>query len=148
MNKKELKNDYFTKVVNAPLESESSVFDDNPKYWGGRWVYLLNNPLSQLTKIGCTRTRELRFKALQSLSGVPITHVISVQLEKRYDESAGWLEEYLHDKFKDKRVIGEWFQLDKNDIKLIKYFFWECVHGWNIDDSTQDKSNKYNFFNI
>ena len=76
------------------------------------YVYLLCNPLEECYKIGVTTgTIEERMKKLQTGSSNEI-HIVS------YFKSAApfKLESLLHAKYSTKRKVGEWFELEPEQV--------------------------------
>jgi len=74
-------------------------------------TYLLYNPITGLTKIGNTINIITRKKQIEAQAGMEFI------LEYLVKED---LETMLHRRFKDLRIIGEWFNLSEDDIKFIK----------------------------
>lgn len=78
-----------------------------------RYVYLLES--DGLYKIGFARDPNTRRKRLQTGSPKPIRIVHTIRTwHYRH------VEEKLHDHFDDKRVRGEWFALDADDVAYFK----------------------------
>jgi hypothetical protein len=81
--------------------------------WNGHsckvyFVYFVFNPETLLWKIGYSKTPHLRIKELRKLHP---------QALLKYFITGGYqMEHYLHSKFEDKHVIGEWFNLTENDV--------------------------------
>lgn len=78
------------------------------------FVYLMVNTDTSLIKIGTSKNPLYRERTLQSQE--PVVHLIakwncSKEIEKR-----------LHERYKHKRIRGEWFRLDLNDLKEIEIF--------------------------
>ena len=69
-------------------------------------IYCISN--GKYVKIGTTKDIERRFKTLSSLGGFEIK-------DSYYQESCKKLEKIAHDNFKDKKVFGEWFDIDFNE---------------------------------
>lgn len=82
-------------------------------------IYLMRNNRNGLTKIGKSIAPKFREKTLQSeepeISIIFISHLCG--------ESA---ETNLHEKFSEKRIRGEWFNLNSEDIDFIKNSFITC----------------------
>jgi len=114
---------------NYPLE-EHLVSEDKIA-----WVYVIYNPLNNTFKIGKSigDFRE-RIRRISTQSGVDLVHVISVSLEKDIDESCHFLEKWLHEQFKSKRTMGEWFKLSLRDLVCIKQLFWLIEGDMIFDD--------------
>jgi len=75
-------------------------------------VYLMHHGLSNVWKIGRSVDPSARERTLQH-ADPQITMLWSVEEE-------GGLESWLHDKFKDKRLRGEWFELLEEDVEWIQ----------------------------
>ena len=76
-------------------------------------MYLLE--CNGLYKIGVTtRSMKNRIKDLQT--GNP--YIISLVFHKACINYID-MEKYFHNKFADKRLVGEWFALDKKDIEYV-----------------------------
>lgn len=81
-------------------------------YLKNGYVYILNSDYG--FKIGCTKDINRRFKELKTLMPFELKlHSTIVSTDFRS------LEKILHDALKDKRINGEWFELDNNDFKYI-----------------------------
>jgi len=102
-----------------------------------RFVYLFFNETTKLTKIGISNNTYKRINDLQNASGVPLTMVIEIQLQPNLDESAKFIEDFLHNYFDKKRMIGEWFNLSMKEIKSIGKLFW-IIEGQNIFDAIDE----------
>lgn len=74
-------------------------------------VYLAKDYKSNLIKIGYSCQPNIREKTLRAEN--PEVDIISILLGGRD------LESKLHKQFKEKRIRGEWFALDSDDINLI-----------------------------
>lgn len=76
-------------------------------------TYLMKDGNTGLTKIGKSANPHIRERTLQSEK--PTISLIA-KSEKN-------IEEFLHKRYSDKRVRGEWFALTKDDInEILKYF--------------------------
>lgn len=78
------------------------------------YVYLMHDSINNFYKIGISNSPEYREKTLQSEKPTIVT-ICSKQFPKR--KIAEVLEKTLHETYKNKRIRGEWFNLDKDDIK-------------------------------
>jgi len=75
-----------------------------------RRVYLISNGLH--IKVGVSIDPQSRMEALQTGSSLPLTLL--------YDMTGGFdLEAQLHERYKDRRVLGEWFALTSQDVEEI-----------------------------
>ncbi len=81
------------------------------------FVYLMKDNINGAYKIGISNSPEYREKTLQS-EKPSIELIESKQFQKR--RIAESFEKLLHEYFKNKRIRGEWFQLDNNDIIDLK----------------------------
>jgi hypothetical protein len=105
-----LVNDYQSRYFGFDLFSHKSKKNVLETEIGGA-VYALYNPLTKLTKIGKTYNVYDRFRQLITQSGCPLQCVAVGFNEVELDMKVGMIESYLHEKFKDYRVVGEWFNL-------------------------------------
>ena len=82
-------------------------------------LYIIKNPLNNLYKIGYTEDNlKNRFNTLRTQSGCDFSLEFAFNCEwKKY--SSRTLEKGLHNTFSEKRKIGEWFKLNKQDIHNI-----------------------------
>ena len=101
------------------------------------YVYLLYNPLNKQVKIGRTQNLQNRLKQLRTQGGCNYNLIVAIDLETGYDENSEWLEAFLHEHFKDKRRIGEWFELSVRDVVAIRSLIW-YVDGQDIEDNTKE----------
>lgn len=102
----ELRENYFT--TNVLIRK---IIKENKK----TNVYLMIDKNTGLYKIGRSKNPEYREKTLQSQK--PTIEIICYFAGSHFDEKS------LHNKFSDKRVRGEWFNLDYLDISFIKNYF-------------------------
>ncbi|SFV55540.1 hypothetical protein MNB_SV-3-1137 [hydrothermal vent metagenome] len=66
-------------------------------------------------KIGITGNLASRMKDIQTGNPYLVKLVCTIEMEDPQE-----LEQSLHKLFKDKRMMGEWFNLNKKDVKYIK----------------------------
>lgn len=99
-----------------------------------RFVYLFRNELTNLYKIGITDAPRKRMKQLQTASGMYLQDLIILQCEVGIDEAPIIIEKYLHNYFKNKRVVGEWFELNVKEVIAIQRLFWQ-IFGEMIWDN-------------
>ena len=78
------------------------------------WVYIIKAPPKEVYKIGYTRDVETRLKDLQVANANELEIVHMFETEK-----ALLAEQLLHKLFENKRVRGEWYQLDSFDIAFL-----------------------------
>lgn len=90
-----------------------------------RHVYLMKNDRNGFYKIGVSISPKFREKTLQS-EEPEVRLIMSVEEDPSETQvsliSALDGEDFLHKTFADKRVRGEWFRLDEEDI--------DCIRGW------------------
>ncbi len=100
-------------------------------------VYLLGNGADDGTfKIGVTRGNiEKRIKKLQTGNAEAIYVVMSYETDIPF-----LIEKNLHQRFNDKRMEGEWFKLDSDDIVHFKEI---CKEIEGMFASLQDSNNPY-----
>ena len=104
---------------------------------GNQSVYVFFNPLNNLCKIGLTSNIKQRWDALCAQSGMRLWKIITITLEPDIDICNKDLERILHSYFKNKRQIGEWFNLNIKDILQIRQLFW-YIEGLDIDDCVKE----------
>jgi predicted GIY-YIG superfamily endonuclease len=85
-------------------------------------LYVIKNNNTGLYKIGITKNIRQRFAQLRTQSGCDLNLTFNILFEQGYDEITSIAEKYLHEYFKDKRVKGEWFNLNPRD--LVKIRIW------------------------
>ncbi|MBT7349619.1 GIY-YIG nuclease family protein [candidate division WWE3 bacterium] len=68
-----------------------------------------------LYKIGKSQNPKTRFNQINSGSPVECYFIF----QKEYDENSKNLEKEYHDMFANKRIRGEWFDLDEKDVHKI-----------------------------
>ena len=84
------------------------------------YVYVIKNKDTGLFKIGSTKNVEVRFRQLKNQSGANLHLLLTLGCERGYDEKNTVLEYWLHNQFKHKRVVGEWFELTARDLVEIR----------------------------
>ena len=77
------------------------------------WVYLIGSN-SGLVKIGVSNDAERRLVALQSSNADTLRLLGKLFTKDRYS-----IEREIHSAYDDKRIKGEWFELDDDDIRGI-----------------------------
>lgn len=105
------------------------------------YLYLIYNKDINSYKIGITNDLYGRINGLSTASGIKLKLVIALELEAFRDESAKNLERFLHKEFKNKRNLGEWFNLTIKDIIHIKNFMY-FIEGFNIIDNLKTYKNE------
>lgn len=87
-----------------------------PKVKKKTFLYLIEDERNGFIKIGRAQSPSARERTLQS--EMPLLSLIWQCEGLQQDEKD------LHERFKDKRVRGEWFSLSKEDIEFIKSLKW------------------------
>ncbi|MBW6482957.1 MAG: GIY-YIG nuclease family protein [Vicingaceae bacterium] len=101
-----------------PLLERENAFIDNPDFKSEEcYVYLMIDTVNNFHKIGISNSPEWREKTLQS-EKPSIELIASKKFVSRNIASS--IEKALHSTFADKRLRGEWFQLEPRDIEEIK----------------------------
>ena len=95
------------KNMDEYVKSFAKIIKDDKGY-----IYLMKDKRNGLTKIGYSKFPEFREKTLQS--EVPEIEMIYYNFGKLK------LEKELHKAFSHKRIRGEWFELNVDDIEQIK----------------------------
>ena len=125
--------DWYYSKVKYPLTHENDC-----KYYNeSQFVYLFYNADNKKFKIGKSNNFLRRRREIQSTSGSVIYNVITLQLEPGYDETNGFIEKKLHEFFKDKREVGEWFNLKVRDVLQIRDLFY-CIYGEDMTDNINE----------
>jgi hypothetical protein len=93
-------------------------------------VYALYNPLTGLTKIGITYNCYRRLRELVTQSGCSLKCVAIGFNEVEMDLSIDLIEKYIHNYYKQYRVVGEWFNLRKTQLCCLATFLcWDFALG-------------------
>lgn len=95
-------------------------------------LYFVKNQVSNLYKIGISADPERRFKEIQNACGMPIVKLNVIFCEEGFCASAKFIEEFLHNYFKHKKVFGEWFDLSKKEITALVQFFYHFAYNDGI----------------
>ena len=82
-------------------------------------VYVFKQTVTNIFKIGMTKKISVndRLSSFKTYSPYPIEVITIIETENAYE-----LERKLHHKFKDKRLSGEFFNLNEQDIEYIKNY--------------------------
>ena len=76
------------------------------------YIYLLEEPTNRWYKIGMSRDANKRIKGLRLPFKVTMLHSFP-------SDDVAQVEQYLHEKFADKRLHGEWFALTQEDVNWL-----------------------------
>jgi hypothetical protein len=115
---------------------------DVPNVWDGKiplchelmqYVYVFYNQSTGLYKIGITNMPRDRKRRLETQSGCFIDTVLLICLQVEYDESAEFVESYLHKHFAEYRHHGEWFRLSIKQLIQIRNLFYH-IYGDDFYD--------------
>ena len=99
------------------------------------YVYLAKSSESRYTKIGKSNRPIIRMSSIQTGTAgvISLTHAVKMAKKDCYE-----FEKLLHKLFEEKRVKGEWFDLDDEDIGLImcktaehKNMLFPVDYHWN-----------------
>ena len=102
--------DNFLEVIKTMEQARANIEERNIKKVNNQKTYLIRDKEKDLVKIGKSNNPDLRKKSLSiSSDKLELLHTIDVDVENK-----------LHEKYAKKRVFGEWFNLNKKDIKGIK----------------------------
>ena len=104
INKVDFLRDFFNNNFDTKKELAS----------GSEYVYLMVNTDTSLIKIGTSKNPNYRERTLHSQE--PVVHLVAKwNCPKEFEKK-------LHQTYKQKRIRGEWFRLDLNDLKEIEAF--------------------------
>lgn len=106
------------------------------------FVYVFYNNVTKLSKIGVTTSPYRRFGQIRTSCGSELTFLIAIEMGKNYDENSDIVERFLHTFYKNKRVVGEWFNLSYRDLLDIEDLFFGAIEGGNILQPFRDKRFK------
>ena len=99
------------------------------------------NNVTNLNKIGITKNIKNRIRSLETSSGVNLDLLLAIDLQEDYDEKAGLIELMLHDFYKNKRGVGEWFNLNVKDVIQIRTLFY-FIYGEMVYDNLKEINEK------
>tara|TARA_Y100000817_G_scaffold107864_2_gene84451 strand:+ start:864 stop:1334 length:471 start_codon:yes stop_codon:yes gene_type:complete len=86
-------------------------------------VYLMQDTTNNFYKIGRSKKPRYRERTLQAEK--PTIELLLCFVGCCEDEK------YLHDHFKEKRIRGEWFNLDDDDVEFFKQYAGKTVKPWD-----------------
>lgn len=79
------------------------------------WIYLMSNIENpNIYKIGMTKAKDIDKRKKQLQTGNPNILFVNHAFETKYPFK---VETMLHNKFAFKKILNEWFELDKNDVE-------------------------------
>lgn len=100
-----------------------------------KYVYIINICHTKKYKIGISSNVERRLDALQTSNPDDLSIVY-----KRMSKDANTVESTLHSTYSSKRIRGEWFTLETQDVyDIIKYI--ECYNGVSQEYISTPKNN-------
>ncbi len=116
-----------TQKKKYPITNREDFFDLNKPIQKERkrMFNLLDSGKIKLSTVYLIRCNDM-YKI--GFSDCPIKRLLSLQIGNPYELDLIWedevpnflqIERGLHQKFESKRVIGEWFKLDKEDVEFI-----------------------------
>src|SRR5689334_10696760 len=134
----------FIEVLQARAAKAQKKKTDHFMYtnWNLRvgYVYLIYFGVDNYYKIGIAKDIDRR---LASMTMMPFEHTVE-HLIKTDDTSV--IESSFHEYFRNKRVRGEWFNLNDTDIALFKSMIEVTIHGYfdnlNKERYAQELSKK------
>lgn len=110
---------------------ENILKDSNPPVKSSRSVYLMKNHRNGYFKIGISGDVQYRERTLQSEEPEVALIYSSVKTTE-----AKKIEGYLHEKFREKRLRGEWFHLTVEDVDYIKLYIESRIHSDFMKETT------------
>jgi hypothetical protein len=110
---------YNNKVKDSGLDVARHINDTYPQY-----VYVLYCKETSYYKIGITNNFIIRYRSLCHSIGCQLVLKYMIALAPGRDEPNFFIEEFLKDYFINKKVKGEWFNLNKNNLNEIEDLFY------------------------
>ena len=108
---KEIKNYEHIKLFSKKKYLERIKYNEDQKNRIG-FVYFINEGNNyDYFKIGCTYNLEDRLKSLQTGNRRKLKIYKSIKVTNIFEK-----EKELHNKFKSKKILNEWYKIDINDI--------------------------------
>lgn len=99
-------------------------------------TYLMKDMIRGFYKIGKSKQPKFRERTLQAeVPCIKLIHVFEQDMEKE-----------LHHQFSDKRLRGEWFQLDSDDVAYILNVFKNAQPKFNVSKNKKIVQSKTNNF--
>lgn len=101
------------------------------------FVYFIHNAGTNHYKVGKTKSLEKRIKQLQTGNEVRLV------IKRHIDDTNPEIEKYLHEYFKDKKILNEWFDITLQEIDyviyLVNYANKLKLSNSNVNDLTDPK---------
>lgn len=119
--------DWYYSRIKYPLNKHQLVITRQ------RWVYVFGNKFNKTCKIGIAERVYERKQQLQATCGHELKLILAIELSPGMDESAKLIEEQMHEYFKAKRIMGEWFNLSPKDLFMIRDLFFR-IGGEEVID--------------
>ena len=104
------------------------------------YVYLMKDTANGRYKIGMSKKPEYRERTLQS-EKPEITLICSKMYSSR--DEARKIEKELHQRFKNNRIRGEWFNLSDSEVKNVRLYLEGPTSA--ISGAAWDTSQEYRF---
>lgn len=77
------------------------------------YVYFIHNSLTDNYKVGKTKSLEKRIKQLQT------GNEVRLEIKRSIDDINPEIEKYLHEYFKDRQILNEWFDINLKEIEYV-----------------------------
>ena len=77
------------------------------------YVYFIHNSLTDNYKVGKTKSLEKRIKQLQT------GNEVRLEIKRSIDDVNPEIEKYLHEYFKDRQILNEWFDINLKEIEYV-----------------------------
>lgn len=94
---------------------ENKIVDENIKKTKDGYVYIIKKNDENIVKIGMSKNYSERTKQISTKLPFEVETVKVFKTKDMYS-----LEKKLHDFYKEKRLNGEWFELNNEDLEYIK----------------------------
>lgn len=107
-----------------------------------KYIYIIYNRYTKLTKIGITENYHNRVQNLNNVSGIKLELIMLWRFNADTDYNGALIEKLLHKYFAIKRKIGEWFELKHRDLLAIRSLFY-YLDAEEIVENTKDYYHIY-----
>lgn len=112
------------KASEIPEKERSPYFNLPSQNQNGGYTYVFKRIRDGIYKIGITENLRSRAPGIAASCGSHLEFITAIDIAEYVA-----VEIELHDCFDHKRTVGEWFELDEQDINRIHQFFTQLENG-------------------